>query len=95
MSIFAQLFGDFDRAAHTIERVVGVHEEHTIIRQGLCIIFKRLALAFEKHDPTVRLRAADRNSVVLARLQVRCPCTAAYVGRTGRRQTAINSLGAT
>src|SRR6266403_4442105 len=95
MSIFAQLFGDFDRSAHAIDRVIGVHQEHAIVGQCSCISFKRLPLAFEKHDPTVRLRSAGRNPVVLARLQIRRAGTAADVGRTGSRQTAINSLGAT
>src|SRR5207248_1601867 len=94
MPIPPQLFGDLDCTADAVERVVGVYEEDAIIRQRSGIILKCLALAFEEHDPTVRLRAAHGNAVALAREQIRCPRATADVSSTRRTQTSVYTLSA-
>ena len=95
MPVFLQLLCYFNGAAQAIDRVVSVHQEHAVVRQRLCINLKCLGLLFEKHDPTVRLRAANWNFVLLARLQVRCAGAAADESRSRRAQTPVNSLCAT
>src|SRR6059058_400394 len=94
MPIPPQLFGDLDCPADAAKRVVGVYEEDTIIRQRSGIILKCLALVFEEHDPTVRLRAAHRNAIALACEQIRRPHATADVRSTRRTQTSIHTLGA-
>src|SRR5439155_11469725 len=77
VSVLAQLPRHVDRVAHAIERIISVNQKHAVVRHGFGVSLKRLILSLEKHDPTVRLRAAHRNSEPLARLQVRRPRTTA------------------
>src|SRR6266853_3372441 len=95
MPVFLQLLCYCNGAPHAIDRVVGVYQEDTVVRQRLCINLKCLALLFEKHNPTVRLRAAHGNFVALASLQVRRAGAAADESRARRAQTPVNSLCAT
>ena len=92
MLIFLQLFSHSDRPTYAVERVVGVHQEDAVVRQCSGVSLKCFALVFKKHDPTVRLRAAHRNAVVLTREQVRCSRASTDVSSTRRAQTAVHSL---
>src|SRR5207249_11454759 len=94
MPIPPQLFGDRDCPVDAVGRVVGVYEEDAIIRQCPGVILKCLALTFEEHDPTVRLRAAHRNAEALAREQIRCPRATADISSTRRTQTSVHTLSA-
>src|SRR5215469_5524468 len=80
---------------HAVDRVIGVHQENTIVRHRPRVRLKCFGFGFEEHDPAMRLRAAHRNSKSLAGLQIRGPCTASDESCTGRAQTAVNTLGAT
>src|SRR6266516_1394607 len=92
VSVFAQPAGYIDRVAHALEGIIGVHQEDAVVRHRFGIRFKRLALTFEEHDPTVRLRSAHWNSEPFAGSQIRRTRAAAYLSRSCRGQTAINAL---
>src|SRR5262249_9084998 len=75
--------------------VISVNEKDTVVRHGAGVGLKRLTLVLEKHDPTVRLRAADRDTELMSGLQIRCACATADVSGTGCCQSTIDSLRST
>ena len=53
----AQLLAHLDGVAHPLERVVGVDQEHAVVRHRLGVALEGLQLGVERHHPAVGVRA--------------------------------------
>ena len=95
MSFLAQPFTDAHRRADTFQRVVGVDDKDAVVRHGGGVGLEGFLLGVERHDPAVRMRPLDRDSIPHSRQDIRTGRTAADVRRTARRHRAVDSLRAT
>ena len=83
-----------DGVANPLERVVGVDEQDGVGGHRTRVGAEGLQLVVEEHDPAVGVRALHRDAVQLAGEHVGGPGHPAHVGRAGRRQGAVDPLGA-
>src|SRR5215472_17728728 len=77
----AQFAAYLNGVTYAVDGVIGVNEKNAVVRHRVCVRFKCFALVFEKHDPAMRLRAADRDAELFSGLQIRCAGAATDVSR--------------
>ena len=75
------------------ERVVGIDEEHAVVRHRARIGFERLALGVERHHPAMGVGAAHRDVEEAAGEHVRRRAASADVGGAARGDRAVDALG--
>ena len=81
-----------DRVPHAFERVVGVDQEHAVVRHRLGIRLEGRELVTERHHPGMRMGSLDGNAIPATRRHVRRPHATTDERRPARRETAVRPL---
>ena len=93
-SLFSEAAADLHRVAHTLERVVGVHQEHAVVGHYPRVCAEGLALVVEGHHPAMGMSPAQGDSEELAGEDVGGRGTSPDVGGAARGERAVDALGA-
>ena len=94
LAALAHLQSHRDGVLDALLHVVGVHEQHAVLRERLGVRAERRELVGKRHDPRVRVRARHGDVEQLARQHVRRGSAPAHDGRTAGPQTAARALRA-
>ena len=78
-----------------LTHIVGVDEQRAVLRARLGKGTEGLELRIEAHDPAVRMRAKDGNTVAATGEHIGRRGAAGHIACAGDGQTAIGTLGAT